>query len=278
MKIPTWDKNSVPVGSRGRFGDKKLCEELTNRGITLHGPISAYGENLGWKGNVRSKNIRLLEDDRFRDFLKKVADAPDDPNEIARIADYLAQRFAESKREASPLPPVGKDVLTFARANVLFHKLLAIPSEGHIQQFLIAGLLHEYRRRHSVEITTHHPHAADKYDKTAGDIEERREGQLVRAYEVTFRDDWKNRLSRFKTKMDDCGLAKYIIIASDISADSQWGVPAQMALNLEPYERDIAIVDIRDVIHFLAAELSPLELREAVNQAHAYLTDRKLSG
>ena len=52
------------------------------------------------------------------------------------------------------MPPVGRDVLTFVRAKVLFHKLVAIPSEGHVQQFLIAALLHEYRGRQSVEITT----------------------------------------------------------------------------------------------------------------------------
>ncbi len=278
LEDPTWDRNSVPVGSRGKYGDKKLCEELTNRSITLHGPITAYAENLGWKGNIRSKNIRLLEDDRFRDFLEKVADAHDDMEEIGKIADCMAERFAESKREATLLPPVGSDVLTFVRAKVLFHQLLAIHSEGHIQQFLIAALLHEYRRRYSIEITTQHPHAADRYGKTAGDIEERQDGRLVRAYEVTVRDDWKHRISNFKDKMDRFGMSKYVIIAAGINADNEWKVPATMALNVEPYGRDIAVVDMHDVVNFLAAELTPQELRAAVNKGFAYLSDRKLSG
>jgi hypothetical protein len=274
----SWDVNRVPPGARGKYGDKKLCEELTKRNVTLHGPIVAYGENLGWKGNVRNDTIRLRQDSKFKDFIAKVDDARNDPQELGRIADFLAQRFAESKREPTPLPPVGRDVLTFVRAKILFHSLVTIPSEGHVQQFLIAALLHEYRRRHSIEITTHHPHAADKYDDTAGDIEEWREGQLVRAYEVTVRDDWKNRISQFKAKMDRFSLSKYVIIAGGVNADEDWKVPATMALKLEPYGRDIAVVDIDDVLHFLAAELSPTELRAAVNQAHVYLTDRKLSG
>lgn len=278
LEEPSWDRNSVPVGARGRYGDKKLCEELTNRNITLHGAITAYGENLGWKGNVRSKNIRLLDDDRFQGFFSKIADADHTAGEVGKIADYLAQRFAESKREATPLPPVSPEVLTFMRAKVLFHQLLAIPSEGHIQQFLIAALLREHRRRHSIEITTHHPHAADKFNKTAGDIEEKRDGELVRAYEVTVRDDWKNRLSNFRMKMDQFGLSKYIIIAAGINTDDEWKIPATMALKLEPYRRDIAVVDIDDVVHFLAAELTPEELRSAINQASDYLSDRKLSG
>ncbi len=273
---PSWDCDSVPVGVRGRRGDKMLCEQLAIRHITLHGAITAYGENLGWKGNVR--NVRLSRDPRFSAFFNKVRDVRGQPAEVGRIADYFAQKFAESKREPQPLPPVGPDVLTFVRAKMLCQELLAIPSEGHIQQFLIAALLHEYRRRSAVEVTTHHPHAADKYDDTAGDIEERRDGELVRAYEVTDRDDWKNRLSRFKKKMDDFSLSKYVIIAAGVNDDEEWRIPATMALKLEPYGRDIAVVDILDVVHFLAAELTPGELRAAVNKAFEYLSDRKLSG
>lgn len=65
LEEPGWNRDSVPVGARGKYGDKLLCEELTNRSITLHGPIIAYGENLGWKSNIRTGNVHLLRDDRF---------------------------------------------------------------------------------------------------------------------------------------------------------------------------------------------------------------------
>jgi hypothetical protein len=273
---PGWDMDSVPVGARGPYGDKRLCEQLTGRSITLHNAITAYGENLGWKGNVRA--IRLSNDHKFGAFLRAVAGARGDTREINRIADFLAQRFAESKRETPPLPPLGSDVLTFVRAKRLFHALLATRSEGHIQQFLIAALLSEFRRRHGIEVSTHHPHAADKFDNTAGDIEEHRDGQLIRAYEVTVRDDWENRLSNFRDKMDRSGLTKYVILAAGINTDTQWSVPATMALRLEEYGRDIAVVDINDVVNFFAAELMPAELRAAVNLTYTMLSDRRLSG
>jgi hypothetical protein len=247
---------------------------LTQRSITRHDAITAFAENLGWKGNVRQ--FRLSRDPRLKDFiaaLKKTG-----PRGRQRAADYLAQRFAESRVEEKPLPSVGADVLTFARARVLFHELLALRTEGHVQQFLIAALLCEYRRRHGVEVRTHHPHAADKYDDTAGDIEEFRDGELVRAYEVTGREDWKNRVSNFKQKMDRFRLRKYIIIGAGINTDAEWSVPATMALNLEKYGRDIAVVDITDVVNFLAAELTAIELRGAVNKAYEYLAAKKLSG
>lgn len=274
VEAPEWDLETLPVGIRGTFGDKPLSEGLTLRGVTLHDAITAFAENLGWKGNVR--NVRLSNDPRFRDFLRSVADARG--RERARIADFLAQQFASSRKLVEPLPPLGADVLTFARAKVLFHRVLGMNAEGHVQQFLIAALLFVYRRRGGNDVTTHHPHAADRYDGTAGDIEESRGSVLVRAYEVTVRDDWKNRLSTYRRKMDDFGLAKYIIVAGGVNSDAELSVPAGMALKLEVYGRDIAIIDIHDVVNFLAAELTPVELREAVNKVFEYLSNPKLSG
>ncbi len=271
-----WDGDSVPTGARGQYGDKLFCEELTKRNITLHGAITAYGENLGWKGNV--KNVRLSTDPRFNVFFAAIHDAKANPDELEKIANYLASRFADSKVEPTPLPAVEADVLTFVRAKMLFHALLVVPSEGHIQQFLVAALLGEFRRRHGIEVKTHHPHASDRFDGAAGDVEEYREGRLVRAYEVTVRGDWKNRLSNFKSKMDHFQLSKYVIVAAGVNADSEWAMPASLALKLEPYGRDIAIVDIVDVLNFMAAELIPAELRAAVNRAYEYLSDRKLCG
>ncbi len=123
-----------------------------------------------------------------------------------------------------------------------------------------------------------HPHAADQSDAAAGDIEERQEGRLIRAYEVTVRPDWQNRLSGFKGKMDAFALGKYIIIAAGVNEQELWAAPAKMVLAVEPYGRDIAIVDIRDVVNFLAAELTPKELRDAVNKAFEFLSSHKLCG
>jgi hypothetical protein len=272
LQDPAWDLHSVPVGSRGRYDDKRLSEELSRRSITLHGNIKAWEENLGSKGNVR--RFRFDTDPRLSDFIRAIAAA--DQEEQRRIADYLAQRFAESQRIATPLPPVLDTLLTFVRAKAPFYTLLGIRSEGHIQQFLIASLLHELRRKQSIEVTTHHPHASDRFDRTAGDIEEFQEGRLVRAYEVTVRDDWQTRISGFKEKMDLFGLTKYVIIAANVNAAAEWAEPTRTALALEPYGRDIAVIDIRDCLNFFAMELSPSELREAINRVYGYLSNPRL--
>lgn len=247
---PTWDANAVPVGTRGRYGDKLLCEELSLRNVTLHNRITAFAENLGWKGNV--KNVRLANDPRFNGFFAAAATAKGKPTHVRALADYFACRFAESKVEPTPLPPVGPDVLTFARAKRLLHALLAIRSEGHVQQFLVAALLRVYRTRHGTTIKTHHPHAADRFDGAAGDIEEYQGDRLVRAYEVTVRDDWRSRVQDFKKKMDRHALPKCVIIVANVNADPEWSDPAVLSLKLDRYERDIAVLDITDVLHFLA--------------------------
>lgn len=270
---PTWDGKSIPIGTRGQHGDKRLCNELSRLHITLHNQITAFGENLGWKGNVREYS--LSSDSRFQ-MVKTVYQGSS--LEHIAAAKYLAYRFAESRVLPSILPAVGADVLTFQRARSLFTNLIHAPSEGHIPQFVVAALLCCLRSKYGFEIVTHHPHAADKFDGAAGDIEERLKGELVRAYEVTVRPDWQNRISDFKSKMDAFGLSKYVIIASSVNKDTIWSQPAASISRLEPYGRDIAVVDIDDFINVLCAELSAQKLRAATNKAFEFLQDPKLCG
>jgi hypothetical protein len=274
VRDASWNCESVPTGIRGQYGDKLLAEELTRKHVTLHDAITAFGENLGWKGNVA--NVRLFSDPRFADFAKALSQAT--PAERNAMADYMCSRFAHSRREMQPLPPVGDDVLTFAKAKQLFSLLLALPSEGHVQQFLVAAMLSVHRQRYGIEIRTHHPHAADKYDATAGDIEELHDGYVIRAYEVTVRPDWKNRLSVFRAKMDKWKLPKYVIIADRVNADEELAEPANLIRFLNPVGRDIAVVDIRDLAIVIAAELSARELRAVVNLGYDYLAQPKLCG
>ncbi|CZT34252.1 hypothetical protein GA0004734_00012730 [Rhizobium sp. 9140] len=255
---PEWDCNSIPTGIRGQYGDKRLATQLGLRDITLHNAITAFGENLGWKGNV--VNSRLQNDRRFDAFARVLAGL--DPTDRVACANYMAARFAESRKVVPPLPPVTDDVLTYARARQLFYSLIGIPSEGNIQQFLIAALLFVHRQRYGYEIRTHHVHASDRFDTTAGDIEEVLNGDLIRAYEVTVRPDWKNRVGDFRKKMDLAHLRKYTIIASNVNGDDDLAEPAEMIRFLSPFGRDIAVVDIHDFINVFTMELSAVSTAE----------------
>jgi hypothetical protein len=82
----------------------------------------------------------------------------------------------------------------------------------------------------------------------------------------------------FRDKMDQFRISKYVIIAGGVNNDEESAGPAKLALNPETHKRDIAVIDILDVVHFLAGELTPNELREAVNKCFEYLNDLKVCG
>ncbi len=275
LEEPTWDLNSIPIGWRNRnYGYRFLCQGLTRRHITLHGRTKGYGGDVGSKGDQPTS--RPMTGVRYGPFLKAVRNAS--IKQRLRIADYVAQTFAESKYLPSVLPPVGDDFLTFVRAKDLFQRLISIPSGGAVRQFVIAALLFVYRQRSWIRIVTHQVHAADASARVAGDIEEYADGKLCRAYAVTLSPEWKATISGFRDKMDKFHLSRYVIVVGGVNKDDDWAVPAKLALKLEPYERDIAVIDILDVVNFLATELTPGELREAVNKCNELLNDLSLCG
>lgn len=271
---PEWDREHIPIGLRGRHGDKRLASELSKRNVTLHDNVTAFGENLGWKGNVGQ--FRLSTDDRFASFIAEVRRASE--TERRSALRYFAGTFADSIRVQQPLPRLHPDVLTFARARELFSSLSSLPAEGHVQQFIIAELLRKHRARFGHEIRTHHPHASDAADAAAGDVEELRGTQLVAAYEVTVRADWKNRLQDFRQKMADHGLAKYWIIANNVYGDEDLDDPSRMLEFLGPAQADLAVVDLGAFLDVFVAELSAEDLRIVVNRVYEDLTNPRLSG
>lgn len=269
-----WDFDSVPTGIRGKHGDKRLAAALTERRVTFHHAITAFGENLGWKGNVKA--ARLSGDTRFHDLVTELSALPLDAREL--LLDHVAWRLFDSRKVPSAIPRLPNRYLTYARACLLCERLLAIGSQGHIQQLLVAGFLSVHRSRAGLTVKTHHPHAADKYDRTFGDIEEFAEDRLVMAYEITVRDDWKNRLLDLYAKASAGGLSKYILIASGVVSDNEL-YPAEALVNFaSSLSFDLAVVDIQEFFRVFCAELTRDELIEAFNKAHELLQDPKLSG
>lgn len=269
-----WNYKSVPVGIRGVHGDKKLASALTARHVNLHQSITAFGENLGWKGNVR--NVNLKNDPRFSEFLADLKSF--NAEERDKILNYAVFKLFESRAIPKALPPLPPDYLTFSRALALCESLLEIPSEGHIPQFLVAGFLSVHRSRFGHEVKTHHPHAADTFDNAAGDIEEYINGKLYAAYEVTVRDDWKNRLPDFEKKAAKANLNKYIIFAAGVDRDPQLASASALLEFLGNIRIDLAVVDIRDFFTVFCAELKANEICTAINRTFEFLVNPKLCG
>ncbi len=269
-----WDYSSVPTGIRGRYGDKLLASELTSRHITFHHNITAFGENLGWKGAVR--NFNLSKDERFLGFLSGLKALSDSDRRL--LVNHIAWRLQSSQAVPQALPPLPSSYLSYARSLNLCEKLVATSSEGHIQQFIVAAFLEVHRKRIGHRVETHHPHASDKYDNKKGDIEEYSDTVLVAAYEVTVRNDWKNRLSDFEAKALEGELPKYIILASDVRNDPEL-YPAEKLIDyVDHLSFDLAVVDLTDFFAVFCAELRKDEIHSAFNSAYRMLNNPKLCG
>ena len=269
-----WDFKSIPTGIRGKYGDKLLAAELTFRHVTFHKSITAFGENLGWKGAVRQ--FDLSQDSRFSGFLAEIKKLSTEQRKS--LVNHIAWRLESSRVVPKALPPLPSSYLSYARSLFLCEKLMAIPSEGHIQQFLVAAFLEVHRKRFGHRVVTHHPHASDKFDGTKGDIEEFRDYELIAAYEVTVRSDWKNRLTDFAYKVSEAKLPKYVIFASNVRTDSEL-YPAERLIDfVERLSFDLAVVDLTDFFSVFCAELYREEIGEAFNRAYELLSDPRLCG
>jgi hypothetical protein len=271
---PLWDFKSVPTGIRGQYGDKLLASSLSFRHVTFHRNITAFGENLGWKGAVRQ--FDLSQDSRFASFLVGLKQLTVDQKVI--LLNHIAWRLHTSRVIPQALPPLPSTYLSYARSLNLCEKLLVIPSEGHIQQFLVAAFLEVHRRRFGHRISTHHPHASDKFDRRTGDIEEFRESDLVAAYEVTVRDDWKNRLADFGEKVSAGNLPKYVIFAAGIRGDTELRPASRLIEFVDQLPFDLAVVDLLDFSAVFCAELTRDEISQAFNRTYQLLADPRLSG
>lgn len=271
---PDWNFRSVPTGTRGQYGDKRLAGELTFRHVTFHKSITAFGENLGWKGAV--KQFDLSTDPRFASFVDRLKRLT--PEHRASLVDHVAWRLHESRVVPQAIPPLPRTYLTYSRSLDLCEQLLAIPSEGHVQQFLVAAFLEVHRKRFGHRIATHHPHASDKFDGTVGDIEEFRDYSLVAAYEVTVRNDWKNRLADFGKKVSQGNLPKYVIFAAGVRSDPDLYPAARLIDFVERLSFDLAVVDLSDFFTVFCAELHRDEIGLAINRAYQMLGDPRLSG
>ena len=115
VRAKRWNFRSVPIGIRGKFGDKRLAAALTERHVTLHQSITAFGENLGWKGNVR--NVNLSKDPRFGTFIAAIKAL--DQDSLAQLREYAVYKLYESRAIPKALPPLPRGYLTYARAFVV---------------------------------------------------------------------------------------------------------------------------------------------------------------
>jgi hypothetical protein len=267
------DLRRIPVGWRP--ADKHLCAALTQLGYTLHSNITAFGENMGAKGNA--PEFDLYGRARTGAVLRTLSDRP---AEIGVALKYVAWRFKRSFSPPVEIAPLSPDALTFTRAFRKVHALLLTESGGHFPQFLVAAVLRTFHERWNTGhyVLTQHPHASDKSGSAAGDVEiVNTDGTVVEAYEVTVRPDWVNRRPDILKKMARANLSSYhVLCLTDV--DPRLSTPESLDVYMSEMGQDISVVDVRA---FLATHILGFsrEMRKRVfEHLEKYIRDPKVSG
>ena len=269
-----WKFSNVPKGWRP--GDKILCSRLTEMGLTLHGNITAYAENMGIKGDAPGYN--LFRRKRLGECLKFLSDHN---RQVGQALKYIAWRFRCSYRQQPEMVKLAPTDLTYTRALNKASQVLLEESGGHFPQFIVASLLRAFHEQWETgrRVTTHHPHAADKSDRFAGDIEEIDEtGQVLDAYEVTVRPDWKNRRQDLIKKMRKFSLSRYTVICRINPTDLDLSTPAALHKYMSPLGLDIAVVDIQSFTESCLASLTRERRADVFQYMEEYVRDSDLCG
>lgn len=270
---PSWDMRRVPPSWRP--GDKKLCTELTEMSLTLHGNITSYGENMGIKGDASGYDFF----ERRPNLGAVLREVDDNPSSLDGGLAYLAYRFKKSYKKLEIHLEENSSGFVFCNMMKLIDDLLRVPSNGHFPQFLIASLLEALYEQLRVDyrVITHHPNASDKSDNCAGDVEVFSDGNLNEAYEVTVRPDWANRTQDLLKKMAKFQLKQYTVlcVARDnidlTSTDGQKKLFGKLG-------QDIAVVDLHSFCYTLNGMLSLRGRQRCTEILREYLLNKKLCG
>jgi hypothetical protein len=221
------DPTRRPAGARGVGG--LLGDFLAQHHI--QGTADAY-QNCGKNDNnlVRGNHP---QSDSFLIWCKEASRA-----QLDACFDYICAELASYARPVSPMPELVPGRLTFGEVMGLFVELLALPSEGAYQQYIVAALLDVFQQfaHTGYYVETKPVHASDKSSKAAGDVVLAAGTKAQEAYEVTA-NAWQTKTVGAVQKLREHSLRSVHIVAA---VDDY----AEMTDGLKAVQGDVSVVDL----------------------------------
>lgn len=230
-------------GARGRTGVAGQCGRyLLDRHVKAS--IDAY-QNIA----KNSTNLVRGNNQAFDAFLRWAAEPSRTRDEYKAALYFACLRIARTARPVKAMPQLEKGKLTFAAVMKLLSALLATPSRGVYQQFIVAALLTARvdQEETGQRVETKSVTASDESSGTAADVQVKTGTRVDEAYEVTA-NDWDTKLDEAGAKIRGHDLARLHIVAR--VAD----VPAMIA-KLEHQGFDISALDLTAFVSVLVADL-----------------------
>jgi hypothetical protein len=258
------------VTDRGRLsGDRAVSEHLA-RELAKYNIPSTQGvlQSSTFRSGYEAAQARGTAQQRFLVWLEESERQLDD---VALLFDALAREFAEAERAYRPLPELATDAFTFAATRRLIDALLAKPSAGAYQQYLVAALTaQEYASIHPAwRVTTKSVGASDASARSAGDVEVRHGLRLVHAMEVSD-NHWDSKVGQAATTARRTRTTQVTVVApaADLTGDA---LANKVIIEQVPPNVDVAVVNLTSYLDVVASRLTPGSRAAAIRQVHGHL-------
>jgi hypothetical protein len=190
---------------------------------------------------------------------------------ISQAFGYLASGVAATARDLPPMPALDTPLLTFARVFGVLDRMLPEHSGGAHQQFVFAALLESHVNQLGLQghVTTKNINASDASAGTAADVQLKRGGQVLEAYEVTAAG-WQSKLSQARAALSAYDLRRIHVLGANVTEMS--GDHLAAALTDKP---DIVVLELREEIRSLVARLDKPHRREALIRLYDHLVAKQ---
>jgi hypothetical protein len=256
----TMDIRTRQAGWRGATEDvgRRVLPNLHIRGVK--GAFEVIGKNTREliRGNKPAWDDLLV-------WASTEAELP----EIEAALNYLAGGIAATARTVASRPKLRLAALTFGRVMAVLSAMLARPSGGAHEQYILASLLEAaLTDAAGTRVTTKSMNASDRSSRTAGDIEVTSRGRLQEGIEVSA-NAWQEKLGQAEDLLREHGLPRTHIIAavSDVPYDEL----------VSATERDVTVLDVRATIPVLVAFLDRRGRESALLKLYELLDEQLAS-
>ncbi len=237
------DLTRQQVGGRGRSGvDGKLHGLLRAAHITS--PVDAY-QNIG-KGSGTLDNGHFPASDNFLRWASKPERTLE---QLEAVFQFACSEIVSTARPVLPFPELNPNKLSFAAVMNLFVELLAVPSGGAYQQFIVAAVLHAKVRQAAKgqTVTTKNLTASDKSGGDAADVQIKSGNDVVEGFEVTA-NSWSVKLGDAASKIRANDLPRLHIVAR---VDEAFGDVLRELLGLGG---DLSVLELTNFVAGVVAE------------------------
>lgn len=269
------DPDGGDLGSNNRLrGDRQVSDWLRTylRSLGIEARASAVESSTFRGGYLPAQTDRPV----IHAVVRWISHHARTEAEIDQAFDFVVQRVASTARVVPPLPELSRQRCTFPRTMQVVDRLLATPSGGRFEQYLLGAFLKAVHdeREDRLRVETKAVGTTDRAAGTAGDIEIRRGQNLEDAFEVSGAD-WQTKVVQAVALLENrAELERIHVVALGEPTGDQILAKlgsADLPSGVTPSDVDMTVRHIRSVLASLAAEGGRHARKAAFSELHQLL-------